>query len=53
MSETIIAAIITGACSLIVGFFGGYAACYTKNVKNIQKAGKHSTQIQVGSINGK
>lgn len=55
MSDTIIASIITGIISLIVGFFSGYKYCFkTKIVKTLtQKAGNNSTQIQVGEINAK
>lgn len=50
MSDTIIAALITGAVSLIVVFFSGRTYESRKNLKMIQKAGKNSNQTQVGII---
>ena len=51
MSDTIIASIITGVFSLFVGFLGGKTYESHKTIKVSQKAGKHSTQTQVGVIN--
>lgn len=55
MSDTIIASIITGLASLIVGFVTGYNYCIKVNVSKIQKqkAGDDSIQIQVGEKNDK
>lgn len=54
MDNTIIAAIITGVFSLIVGFISGYSCCLKFSKKYTQKAGKESTQIQFnGDINAK
>lgn len=53
MSDTIIAAIITGVVSLIVGFTSGYACCIKFSKKFNQKARNHVTQIQVGDIDAK
>lgn len=54
MSDTIIAAIITGVVSLIVGFISGYGFCIKINVKNIQRAKDNANQIQInGGINAK
>jgi putative flippase GtrA len=55
MSDTIIASIISGIVSLVVGFFSGYKYCFkTKIVNNqSQKALDNATQIQVGGINEK
>ena len=51
MSDTIIAAIITGAISLIVGFWGGKTYESHKKIKLVQKSGKNSSQTQIGVIN--
>lgn len=53
MSDTIIAAIITGLLSLIGGFISGYQYCLKNNIKKNQKqkAGKSSVQIQIGDVN--
>ena len=55
MSDTIIAAIITGIVSIIVGFITGYNYCIkvkvSKNQK--QKARDNAIQIQVGEKNAK
>lgn len=53
MSDTIIASIIIGIISLIVGFVSGYSYCIKFNKKYSQKAGNDSAQIQVGDINVK
>lgn len=53
MSDTIIAAIITGVVSLIVGFASGYTCCIRFSKKFNQKARDNATQIQVGDINAK
>lgn len=53
MSDTIIASIITGVFSLIVGFISGYSYCLKINKKSCQKARDNATQIQVGDINAK
>lgn len=55
MNDTIISTIITGVVSLIVGFITGYGTCKITLNKRImkQKAGKSSSQIQIGEINGK
>ncbi len=50
MSDTIIAAIIAGIISLIVGFWGGKTYESHKKIKLIQKAGKNSNQTQIGII---
>ena len=51
MSDTIIASIITGIIALIVGFLGGKTYSSHKKLKISQKAGKNSTQTQIGAIN--
>lgn len=53
MSDTIVAAIITGVISLIVGFTSGYTYCSKSQKKYVQKAKNNATQIQVGDINAK
>ena len=53
MTDTIIAAIITGIFSLIVGFASGYACCIKFSKKINQKARDNVTQIQVGDISVK
>ena len=55
MTDTIIAAIITGVINLIGGFISGYQYCLKNNVKKIQKqkAGKDSVQVEIGDINGR
>ena len=53
MSDTIIASIITGVISLIVGFVSGYGYCIMFSKKYSQKAGNDATQIQVGDITAK
>lgn len=50
MSDTIIASLITGFISLIVGFISGYTYCINFSKKYKQKARDNSTQIQVGDI---
>ena len=52
MSDTIIAALISGFFSLIVGFFTGYTFCIKFNSKKImqQKAGDNSKQVQIGDM---
>lgn len=49
--ETIVAAIITGIISLVIGFFGGYSIGINIKKKQIQKSGNNSNQIQIGEIN--
>lgn len=51
MSDTIIAAIITGTISLVVGFLGGKTYESHKKMKLVQKSGKNSNQTQIGVIN--
>lgn len=53
MSDTIIAALITGLISLISGFISRYQYCLKKTTKKNQKqkAGKSSVQIQIGDVN--
>lgn len=53
MSDTIIAALITGLFSLIAGFAGGYQCCLHINVqkKLVQKSKDNSVQVQIGDIN--
>lgn len=53
MGETIIASIITGVCSLIVGFISGYNYCVKVNKINKQNARDNAIQIQSGDINVK
>lgn len=54
MDSTIVAAIITGVISLIVGFASGYNCCLKFSKKYLQKAGRESTQIQFnGDISAK
>ena len=55
MSDTIIASLITGAVSLIVGFLTGYNYCIKVKVAKSQKqkARDNAIQIQVGEKNGK
>lgn len=53
MSDTIIAAIITGVVSQIVGFYSGYACCIKFSKKFNQKVRDNATQIQVGDISAK
>lgn len=55
MSDTIVAAIISGVLGLLGGFISGYGVCKFKINKKmqIQKAGENSLQIQVGELNGK
>ncbi|MBQ2639681.1 MAG: hypothetical protein IJF92_02845 [Bacilli bacterium] len=55
MSDTIIASIITGIVSLIVGFISGYKYCFKTNIvkRQFQKARDNASQIQVGELNGK
>lgn len=50
MSDTIIAAIITGIISLVVGFLGGKTYASHKKMKLVQKSGKNSSQTQIGVI---
>ena len=52
MSDTIIAALISGVCSLVVGFLSGYAFCIKFNSKKNmqQKAGDNSKQVQIGDM---
>lgn len=50
MSDTIIAALITGVVSLIVGFFSGYKYCMKNSKRYNQKSGNNSIQIQTGDI---
>ena len=50
MSDTIIAAIITGIISLVVGFLGGKTYELHKKMKLVQKSGKNSNQTQIGVI---
>ena len=51
MSDTIIAAIVTGTISLVVGFLGGKTYESHKKMKLVQKSGKNSNQTQIGVIN--
>lgn len=53
MSDTIIAAIITGLLSLIGGFISGYQYCLKITTKKTQKqnSGNNSIQIQIGDVN--
>lgn len=51
MSDTIIAAIITGVISLIVGFWGGKTYESHKKMRLVQKSGKNSSQTQIGVVN--
>ena len=53
MSDTIIAAIITGILSLMSGFITGYQYCLKNITKKNQKqkSGRNSVQIQIGDIN--
>ncbi len=55
MSDTIIAAIITGVISIVVGFITGYSYCLKIKVKKVQKqkAKNNATLFQVGEINVK
>lgn len=50
MSDTIIAAIITGIISLVAGFLGGKTYESHKKMKLVQKSGKNSNQTQIGVI---
>ena len=50
MSDTIIAAIITGIVTLVVGFLSGKAYESHKTIEQTQKSGKNSSQIQIGVI---
>lgn len=56
MGETVIAAIISGIISLIVGFLGGISTYHFINKKKIiqkQKARDGASQVQIGEIYGK
>ncbi len=49
--EVIIAAIIEGIVTLIVGFCSGYSVGINKKNKFNQKARNNANQIQIGEIN--
>lgn len=55
MSDTIIASIITGAITLVVGFFSGYQYSIKVNIKRVmnQKSGDNSNQVQIGEVDGR
>lgn len=51
MDSTIIAAIIEGVITLIVGLLCGYNIGIKSTKKQLQKSKNNSNQIQVGEIN--